>query len=236
MIATTVDESGTRRVVTKLVEGERLVSCTCCTPVNITCCLLDTEPDLVVYPNGAISQDKLPPTIVLDGVTYSVGTLGYGDTTNGVFLESGVWAVYKSGVRTTRRCLISNIATDLEDEFPDTVTVSYSNFGLTVTTSLTRLSLCYYEGTFTFDGTDYDVLLYQNGGGSLLQEGNVWTLSGPIIGVADFGSGLEAFLQGSNYSTSTNNQPVGSYTGEFGEPTDGSGLPLITLTATITTP
>jgi len=236
MIATTVDESGTRRAVTKLVEGERLVSCTCCTAADITCCLLDTQLDLDLYPNGAISQDKLPPTIVLDGVTYSLGTLGYGNTTNGVFLESGVWAVYKSGVRTTRRCLVSNIATDLEDEFPDTVTVSYSNFGLTVTTSLTRLSLCYYEGTFTFDGTDYDVLLYQNGGGSLLQEGNVWTLSGPIIGVADFGSGLEAFLAGSNYSTSTNNQPVGSYTGEFGEPTDGSGLPLITLTATITTP
>ena len=236
MIATTVDESGTRRAVTKLVEGERLVSCTCCTAADITCCLLDTELDLDLFPNGAITQNKLPPTIVLDNVQYSLGTLGYGDTTNGVFLESGVWAVYKSGVRTTRRCLISNIATDLEDEFPDTVTVSYSNFGLTVTTSLTRLSLCYYEGTFTFDGTDYDVLLYQNGGGSLLQEGNVWTLSGPIIGVADFGSGLEAFLAGSNYSTSTNNQPVGSYTGEFGEPTDGSGLPLITLTATITTP
>jgi hypothetical protein len=235
MIATTVDESGTRRAVTKLVEGERLVSCTCCTAADITCCLLDTQIDLVLYPSGAISQDKLPPTIILDGVTYSLGTLGYGDTTDGVFLESGVWAVYKSGVRTTRRCLVSNIATDIEDEFPDTVTVSYSNFGLTVTTSLTRLSLCYYEGTFTFDGTDYDVLLYQNGGGSLLQEGNAWTLSGPIIGVADFGSGLEAFLAGSNYSTSTNNQPVGSYTGEFGENADGFGAP-ITLTATVTTP
>jgi hypothetical protein len=235
MIATTVDESGTRRAVTKLVEGERLVSCTCCTAADITCCLLDTQLDLDLFPNGAITQDKLPPTIILDDVQYSLGTLGYGDTTDGVFLESGVWAVYKSGVRTTRRCLISNIATDIEDEFPDTVTVSYSNFGLTVTTPLTRLSLCYYEGTFTFDGTDYDVLLYQNGGGSLLQEGNVWTLSGPIIGVADFGSGLEAFLAGSNYSTSTNNQPVGSYTGEFGENADGFGA-LITLTATVTTP
>jgi hypothetical protein len=235
MIAVTVDESGTRRAVTKLVEGERLVSCTCCTPVDITCCLLDTELDLDLFPNGAITQDKLPPTIILDDVQYSLGTLGYGDTTDGVFLESGVWAVYKSGVRTTRRCLISNIATDIEDEFPDTVTVTYSNFGLTVTTSLTRLSLCYYEGTFTFEGTDHDVLLYQNGGGALLQEGNAWTLSGPIIGVIDFGSGLEAFLAGSNYSTSTNNQPVGSYTGEFGENADGFGA-LITLTATVTAP
>ena len=232
MIATTVDEDGRRRVVTKLDEARRLVSCTCCTPVNITCCLLDTDLDIDLYPNGAISQDKLPPTIVLDGVQYSLGTLGYGDTTDGVFLESGIWAVYKSGVRTTRRCLISNIATDIEDEFPPTLTVTYSNFGLTVTASLTRANLCLYEGVFTYEGFDYDVRVFQNGGYSP-QEGNQWTLYGPIIAVADFGSGPEPFLQGFNYSTSVENQPTGSFDGEFGE--DGDSLP-ITITATITTP
>lgn len=231
MIATTVDEQGTRRAVTKLVEGERLVSCTCCTPVDITCCLLDTDLDLVLYPNGAISQDKLPPTIVLDGVTYSVGTLGYGDTTNGVFLESGVWAVYKSGVRTTRRCLVSNIATDIEDEFPATLTATYSYFGLTVTASLTRTSLCLYEGVFNYDGFDYDVLVFHNNLSPT--EGNVWTLNGPIIEVADFGSGLEAFLGGSTSSTNIVDRPDDTYTGEFA--TDDTSTP-VTITATVTTP
>jgi hypothetical protein len=229
MIATTVDESGTRRAVTKLVDGERLVSCTCCTPVDITCCLLDTQIDLDLYPNGAISQDKLPPTIILDGVTYSVGTLGYGDTTNGVFLESGVWAVYKSGVRTTRRCLVSNIATDIEDEFPDTLTVTYTYSTITVTSSLTRVSLCSYQGIFTFDGFDYDVQVFQNGGGLLLQEGNTWTVRGPIILVTP---GLDDVLQGYNSTTSINNQPVGSYQGELA---DDDGV-MTTLTITVTTP
>ena len=232
MIATTVDEQGTRRAVTKLVEGERLVSCTCCTPVDITCCLLDTDLDLVLYPNGAITQDKLPPTIVLDGVTYSLGTLGYGDTTNGVFLESGVWAVYKSGVRTTRRCLVSNIATDIEDEFPDTLTATYSNFGLTVTASLTRTSICLYEGTFTWEGADYPVFVFQN---KIAQtEGNVWTLRGPIIIVIDLGNGPEPFLQGDNSSTNIVDRPDDTYTGEFGE--DANTAEEITITATVTTP
>jgi len=230
-IATIAGEGTTRLAVTKVLDGTRYVSCTCCTPANITCCLLDTQLDLDAFPGGAISQNKLPPTIVIDGVTYPLGTLGYGDTTNGVFLESGVWAVYKSGVRTTRRCLISNIATDLEDEFPDTLTVSYTNLGLTVTASLTRTNLCRYEGVFTYEGNDYDVFVYQNGGYSP-QEGNQWTLYGPVIAVADFGDGPEPFLQGSNYSTSVENQPTGSFEGEFGEDTDGFGTP-ITLIATV---
>lgn len=232
MIATIVDEDGRRRVVTKLDEARRLVSCTCCTPVDITCCLLDTDLDLVLYPNGAVTQDKLPPTIVLDGVTYSVGTLGYGDTTDGVFLESGVWAVYKSGVRTTRRCLVSNIATDIEDEFPDTLTATYSYFGLTVTASLTRTSLCLYEGVFNHDGFDYDVLVFHNN--LTPTEGNVWTLNGPIIQVADFGSGLEAFLGGgTTSSTNIVDRPDDTYTGEFAE--DDNATP-VTITATVTTP
>jgi hypothetical protein len=229
MIATTVDEFGTRRAVTKLVEGERFVSCTCCTLAEITCCLLDTQIDLIIFPSGAISQNKLPPTIILDGVTYSVGTLGYGDTTNGVFLESGAWAVYKSGVRTTRRCLISNIATDIEDEFPDTLTVTYTYSTITVTSSLTRVNLCSYQGIFTFDGLAYYVDVFQNGDYSPFQEGNRWTVRGPIILVS---AGLDDVLQGYNSTTSTNSQPVGSYQGELA---DDNGT-ILTLTVTVTTP
>jgi hypothetical protein len=232
MISTTVDEFGTRRAVSRLVEGARVVSCTCCTAADITCCLLDTQIDLALYPNGVITQDKLPPTIVLDGVQYSLGTLGYGDTTNGVFLESGVWAVYKSGNRSTRRCLFSNIATDIEDEFPATLTATYSYFGLTVTASLTRTSVCLYEGVFTYEGFDYDVLVGHNVfSEAAASTSNVWTLRGPIIGVVDFGSGPEPILLGNNLSTNIVDRPDDTYTGEFAE--DGI---LVTITATVTTP
>jgi hypothetical protein len=228
VIATTVDESGTRRAVTKLVEGERLVSCTCCTPVDITCCLLDTELDLVVYPNGAISQDKLPPTIVLDGVTYSVGTLGYGDTTNGVFLESGVWAVYKSAVRTTRRCLISNIATDIEDEFPDTLSLTYNAFGFTVTASLTRVSLCRYEGTDS-EGC-YGSITHNDSTNLQSANGNNWFLEGFTALYEDT---FHSCASAQSSTTLNKNNPVGTYAAEFGYDLDSNP---VSTTITVTTP
>ena len=228
MIATTVDESGTRRAVTKLVEGERLVSCTCCTAADITCCLLDTQLDLDLFPNGAITQDKLPPTIVLDGVTYSVGTLGYGDTTDGVFLESGVWAVYKSGVRTTRRCLVSNIATDIEDAFPDTLSLTYTAFGYTVTASLTRVSLCRYEGT---DSESCLGILTHNDSSKIESaNGNNWFLEG-FTRLYEDGFHSCGSLQ---FSTNLDqNTPTGTYSGEFAEDIDGNP---VTVTITVTTP
>jgi hypothetical protein len=228
VIATTVDESGTRRAVTKLVEGDRLVSCTCCTPVDITCCLLDTQLDLDLYPNGAISQDKLPPTIVLDGVQYSLGTLGYGDTTDGVFLESGVWAVYKSGVRTTRRCLISNIATDIEDEFPDTLSLTYSAFGYTVTASLTRTSLCTYEGTDS-EGCE-GAISYNTSSIFEAANGNNWFLTGFV---RFFEDGFHACGPLQFSTTLDKNTPTGTYSGNFAE--DINGTPQ-NVTITVTTP
>jgi hypothetical protein len=225
VIAVTVDESGTRRAVTKLVEGERLVSCTCCTAADITCCLLDTQLDLDLFPNGAITQDKLPPTIVLSGVQYSLGTLGYGDTTNGVFLESGVWAVYKSGVRTTRRCLISNVATDIEDEFPDTLTLTYAAFGYTVTASLTRTSLCTYEGLDS-EGCDGDISYNQQNDAA---DGNNWVVHG-FTGLQD--DGFHACAPSQTSTTLDKNNPVGTYAATFGY----SGLTPVATTITVTTP
>jgi hypothetical protein len=233
MIAVTVDESGTRRAVTKLVEGERLVSCSCCAEGDLGCCLLDTQIDLLLYPNGAITQSKLFPTIVLDGVTYSVGTLGYGDTTNGVFFETGTWAVYKNGIRTTRRCLISNLNTDIEDEFPDTLSLSYSAFGYTVTATLTRTSLCLYEG---IDSEGCGGSLSYAGGNfgfspsNLDSNGNNWFLVGFTKLWYD---GFHGCGVGGNWSTTTNNNtPTGTYLGLFAE---GEFNP-VEVTVTITTP
>jgi hypothetical protein len=229
VIATTVDESGTRRAVTKLVEGERLVSCTCCTAADITCCLLDTQLDLDLFPNGAITQDKLPPTIVLDDVQYSLGTLGYGDTTDGVFLESGVWAVYKSGVRTTRRCLVSNIATDIEDEFPDTLTLTYTAFGHTVTANLTRVSLCRYEGTDDSEACSGSIT-HNNSSNLQSANGNNWFLQG-FTRLYEDGFHSCGSLQ---FSTNLDqNTPTGTYSGEFAEDIDGNP---VTVTITVTTP
>jgi hypothetical protein len=228
MIATTVDEFGTRRAVSRLVEGARVVSCTCCTLAEITCCLLDTQIDLDLYPNGAITQDKLPPTIVLDGVQYSLGTLGYGDTTNGVFLESGVWAVYKSGVRTTRRCLISNIATDIEDEFPATLTLTYTAFGHTVTANLTRVSLCYYEGTDDSEAC-YGIITHNNSSNLQSANGNNWFLEG-FTRIDSDGFHSCGPLQ---FSTDLDqNTPTGTYSGEFAQNEFNS----VTVTITVTTP
>ena len=225
MIAVTVDAQGTRRAVTKLVGDNRLVSCTCCSG-SITCCLLDTDIDLIVYPNGAITQDKLPPTIVLDGVTYSVGTLGYGDTTNGVFLESGVWAVYKSGSRTTRRCLISNIAADIEDEFPDTLSLTYSAFGYTVTASLTRTSLCLYEG---IDSEDCPISVSQNFSAPIFAaQGNNWVVEGGAVLYSD---GIHSC--GTTFSTTLDrNMPTGTYSGIWAYDLDADEPVEVTITVT----
>lgn len=223
-IKTTGAGSGLR-VLTKTADGVQRVSCSCCEAVDITCCLLDTDLDLDLYPNGAVNQDKLPPTIVLDGVTYSVGTLGYGNTTNGVFLESGVWAVYKSGIRTTRRCLVSNIANDIEDEFPATLSLTYSAFGFTVTAALTRTSLCIYEGIDS-EGCDGQISYNQQ---IQAADGNNWVVQG-FTGLQDDSFHACAVAQSS--TTLDKNNPVGTYAATFGY----SGLTPVATTITVTTP
>ena len=92
-VKTTVDESGERRVITKLNEdGERRVSCSCCGE-ELTCC---------VFP---ASCGIAPAQIEFYGETLTGNGTTFGDTTNGVILESGAWAVYRNGVRSERDCL-----------------------------------------------------------------------------------------------------------------------------------
>jgi hypothetical protein len=125
MIATTVNESGTRRAVTKLVEGERLVSCTCCT-VGAECC---------VYPASCGSG---PESVLFYGDTLSGDGTTFGDTTNGVILEDGEWAVYRNGVRSTRACLgmategSINVGADLASSYA----LSLDFFGFSYTATL----------------------------------------------------------------------------------------------------
>ena len=80
---------------------------------------------------GGYTEADLPNAITLLGVG-SIAKSGsdYGNTTNGVILESGVWAVYLAGVRTTKACLIDddgNLTPGddvVEDQFSATYTVN----------------------------------------------------------------------------------------------------------------
>jgi len=141
MIATTVDESGTRRAVTKLVEGERLVSCTCCTSAA-ECC---------VYP---ASCGRGPESVLFYGSTLSGDGTTFGDTTNGVILEDGEWAVYRNGVRSTRACLgmategSINVAASLASSYAlsldfgaNSYTATLSFFGSILAESISDLDL-----------------------------------------------------------------------------------------------
>jgi hypothetical protein len=86
-----------------------------------------------MYPAQALADGLYPAGDLPDAITLlGVGSLvksgtNYGNATNGVILESGVWARYLSGVRTTKACLIDDDGNltpgdDLvEDQFPNTL-------------------------------------------------------------------------------------------------------------------
>jgi hypothetical protein len=112
------------------------VSCSCC-----GCCLYAAA--------TAVSAD-LPDAITLLGVgSLSKSGTDYGNTTNGVILESGVWARYVASVRTTSNCLISGngglvAGNDLvEDQFA--ATYNFSQLGYDDDETLTRTGLCVWE-------------------------------------------------------------------------------------------
>lgn len=135
------------------------VSCTCC------------EEDVCFYPalgiqQGTMIESDLLDEIKLDGVTYARNGTSYGNTTNGVIYENGVWAVYKNGVRSTQGQLHGN---GVEDLLADTYVVNIAAdsedcffYGaVTVTrTELTRwvgYMPCGEEVTLDYNGIDVPV-------------------------------------------------------------------------------
>ena len=91
-VKTKVDQSGALRIITKVIDGQRRVSCSCCED-ELTCC---------VFP---ASCGIAPAQIEFYGDTLDGTGTTFGDTQNGVMLESGVWAVYRNGARSERDCL-----------------------------------------------------------------------------------------------------------------------------------
>lgn len=151
MIATTVDESGTRRAVTKLVDGDRLVSCTCCT--SEACCLYDAN---TLYETEFLQYEDLPetwnegeftkldppltapqmgdnPDGWFDGFTayytdpnFVFGNMGY------IGIYDSTDTLYSSAIDFAPVALGTCLNDFLTDDFPDTLGMSGGGFELTV--------------------------------------------------------------------------------------------------------
>lgn len=121
------------------------------------CCMYRAE-DFGVYYDAA----GLPDAVTLSGFgSLSKSGSQYGNTTNGVILEDGKWAVYKGGVRTTQSCLISgNVADQFAAQYHISWDLEFFGSGSTV---VTRESLCYWGGGST-DTYDEVYLTYVNFG------------------------------------------------------------------------
>jgi hypothetical protein len=203
VIATTVDESGTRRAVTKLVEGERLVSCTCCTE---GCCPYPAEqlgigyleedlPDTITFdPNFSADIGAALQTATRSGEIYTTPTYTYtigGNTFTttssvGRGLEGDpgvdVWGVLRDGLDPANsiRCLFrvgdsdSLDSVEWRDDYLDTYEVSTSGGSF----EIDRVSLCSWSG---FD-PDYNggttVILKINEASATRPRANLWTMAG----------------------------------------------------------
>lgn len=144
MIATTVDEQGTRRAVTKLVDDERLVSCTCCTVED--CC---------AYPASGLGRDKwdnndLPDTLEINWAPDYAATVvtksGGSYTGSGLTLQivSGSWVLSDDTDSTTVGiCLLKGAGGRVDDQWADSYTLDGGGFTITVY----RTGLCQWEAT-----------------------------------------------------------------------------------------
>lgn len=122
----------------KVVTKSGKAACSCC------------EPDCCLYPSASVLATDLPSAITLRGVgSLSKSGTDYGNTTNGVILESGVYARYLGGVRSTSTCLFDGNGSvtpgnDLvEDQFNATYTFHDNYIGDSYT--LPRIGLCSWE-------------------------------------------------------------------------------------------
>jgi len=182
MIATTVDESGTRRAVTKLVEGERLVSCTCCTAVA-GCCMYPASQLGVGY-----TASDLPNTLEITngGTTVTATKSGssypftFGINSLSLQVIGGSWAFDPAPDEWSNwvnSCLITDDAgINVKDTFADTYNYTVVWNGNTLQSgTISRDSLClwtnkdippgkhkgivYNENTYKFELYDPDELV-----------------------------------------------------------------------------
>lgn len=210
----TTGTGANRRIITKLVDGQRRVSCSCCEETG--CCMYPADQLGVGYQEADL-PDEVRITI-LDGYVfpgagdgsriaarsgseYSYGS--YGAIANlKLRVDNGAW-VFIPNAYGSVRCLVGDgeegeLAGFLvEDTFADTYNISYSN-PATASTTVTRESLCVWRGqtTVTIFGNSTPltvVLEYINSPDAGAQEDQLkWIVNGDI-------------------KIGTQNTPVGSY-------------------------
>jgi hypothetical protein len=130
------------------------VSCECC----------GGEPDCCMYPgSGGYSSNNLPDAVTVDGTSFNRSGTSYGDTTNGVILESGAWAKYSNGTRSERPCLIqSGVVDQFSDNYQLSPDFGYPRYGV-ATITVSRINLCVWRTVIIQGRTAYFwALFYQN--------------------------------------------------------------------------
>lgn len=207
------------RIITKVVNAERRVSCSCCEVVE--CCMYPAD-EL----GGGYLEADLPDALQVNWAGQSTGEVGKSGSeyiSGNVTLkrnEAGtLWILEDSSTdpKTTRfvgRCLIrgdGNLTqgNDLvEDNFADIYNV-YIPYDGGVDIEVTRTSLCQWYGTAVIGGLTYGATLYYNDGAGDQAEAtpaHTWNIL-PFV----TGGGIEI------YGTKPSGQgtPLGNYTAEI---------------------
>jgi hypothetical protein len=135
---------GQRRIITKVVSGQRRVSCSCCEDDVDECCVYPATcgegPDSINFFGDVLEKNE--------------DELSYGDLQNGVFLEDDQWAVYRNGNRTTKACLGFGLGGQEANVTPNLA----SSYGFEFTWEGEFIASVFYSGTLTLgDGFGLDV-------------------------------------------------------------------------------
>lgn len=222
----TTGTGANRRIITKLVDGQRRVSCSCCEETG--CCMYPADQLGVGYQEADL-PDEVRITI-LDGYVfpgagdgsriaarsgseYSYGS--YGAIANlKLGVDNGAW-VFIPNAYGSVRCLVGDgeegeLAGFLvEDTFADTYNV-YIPYDGGIDIEVTRESLCRWYGTVVIGGLTYGATLYYNDGTgeiATLSPAHTWNIS-PFV----TGGGIEIL----GTKTSQQGTPLGNYTATQG--------------------
>ena len=198
------DEQGNKKIITTDVDGQVKVSCECCSlgcetyPAFPVLMEPDPEDPEAGYIQWTADSANLPTEINFYGTTLPKNGTGYGDSTNGVFLQGEKWAVFRNGSRTENDYLISG---GIEDFFADQYTVTWpKDSENNYSTVVTRASECSWNSSFVADGCAI-------GGAILILTGIGWNFS-----VLSFGSiGGPCYGYGGVKYPNPQNSPTGSW-------------------------
>lgn len=197
----------------KVITKDGKVSCSCCEKPE--CCMYPAQ----ALADGLYTAADLPDAVTVDGVSYSRSGSSYGNTVNGVIFETNVWAKYRNGSRSSRPCLIQS---GVEVQFADTYTVASCSYAPVIGASVTRVSLCVWQGTYLdpenpyADGPQNVLLIYCPGTFIGCGAGEIFE-NGSGVEVPYFYATIDIGGSGGFYSKKTplSNTPAGSYSGEF---------------------